>query len=143
MEGSGGRRKGCHELKMGSVGKNGARNPVHPPKSNPFPSLAHPSQREEGSGHAGTVELSPRQKLDVSWLHLLSWSAKCKATNSCTTRKHIAVSYPPCVTIHFPWHSSTDAASSSSCRPTIENSHKVFIALIQVHMQIAVAGLPC
>ena len=26
----------------------------------------HPSQREEGSGHAATIELSPRQKLDVT-----------------------------------------------------------------------------
>ena len=26
----------------------------------------HPSQREEGSGHAATIKLSPRQKLDVT-----------------------------------------------------------------------------
>ena len=34
----------------------------------------------------------------MSRLHLLSWSAKCKATNS-HTRKHLAASYPPYVTI--------------------------------------------
>ena len=41
----------------------------------------HPSQREEGSGHAATIELLPRQKLDVAnqiraicRSHLLSWS---------------------------------------------------------------------
>ena len=32
---------------------------------------------------------------------------------------------------------------SSSCRATIKDSHKVFIAPIQVQMQIAVAGLLC
>ena len=26
----------------------------------------HPSQREEGSGHTATIELLPRQKLDVT-----------------------------------------------------------------------------
>ena len=26
----------------------------------------HPSQKEEGSGHTATIELSPRQKLDVT-----------------------------------------------------------------------------
>ena len=77
MEGSGGRRKGCRELKMGSIGKNGTRNPVHPPKYNPFPSLVSTPFTERGSGHAATVELSPRQKLDVSRSYLLSWSAKC------------------------------------------------------------------
>jgi len=41
----------------------------------------HPSQREEGSGHTATIELSPQQKLDVTnqmcalrRSHLLSWS---------------------------------------------------------------------
>ena len=38
----------------------------------------HPSQREEGSSHVATIELSPWQKLDVtcalSRLHPLSWS---------------------------------------------------------------------
>ena len=43
-----------------------------------------------------------------------------------------------CVT----WHNSTDVASSS-CRATIHDSHKVFVASIQVQMQMAVAGLPC
>ena len=35
--------------------------------SKPQPSLtSHTLHREEGSGHVGTVELLPRQKLDVS-----------------------------------------------------------------------------
>ena len=42
----------------------------------------HPLQKEEGSGHAATIELSPRQELDVTnqirtalrRLHPLSWS---------------------------------------------------------------------
>ena len=56
---------------------------------------------------------------------------------------YIAASYPPCVTFHFPWHNSTNAASSSSCRATIDDSYKEFIAPIQVQMLLAVAGLPC
>ena len=31
-----------------------------------FVSLATPSQKEEGSGHAAAIELSPRQKLAVT-----------------------------------------------------------------------------
>ena len=58
-------------------------------------------------------------------------ATKCKASSA--TRMLIAASYPPCVTFHFPWHNSTDAASSSSCRATIDDSHKVFVAPIQVH----------
>ena len=46
------------------------------------------------------------------------------------THKLIAARYPPCVTIHFPWHNSTDVTSSSSCRATINDFHAVFIALI-------------
>ena len=33
--------------------------------------------------------------------------------------------------------------ASSSCRATIKDFYKVFIASIQVQMQVAVAGLPC
>ena len=38
---------------------------IHPRVATPRTSLAShtPSQREEGSGHAATIELSPRQKL--------------------------------------------------------------------------------
>ena len=72
MEGSGGGRKGCRELKMGSIGKNGTRNHIHPHKSNPFPSLVSTPFTERGSGHTATVELPPQQKLNVSRLHLLS-----------------------------------------------------------------------
>ena len=49
-----------------------------------------------------------------------SWLQQDARLLTRTTCRLIAARYPPCVTIEFPWHTSTDAASSSSCRETID-----------------------
>ncbi len=41
-----------------------------------------------------------------------SWLQQNARVLTSATRNLIAASYPPCVTFHFPWHKSTDAASS-------------------------------
>ena len=66
-----------------------------------------------------------------------SWLQQNSRLQTHATCKLIAASYPPCVTIHFLWHNSTDVATTS-CRVTADVSHKVFIAPIKVQMQMAV-----
>ena len=53
-----------------------------------------------------------------------SWLQQNAMLLTRATRKLIAARYPPCVSIHFPWHNSINAVSSCSCRATNDSINR-------------------
>ena len=107
--------KGCRELKMRSIGKNGTRTPVHPPSLTLTLVLQATPFTERGRVWSccdrWIVPMAETwyEQIASHWVQ----NARLLARATCTL---IATSYLPCVTI-FTRHNSTDVASSSSCLP--------------------------